>query len=353
MKTILLQALFAVAISHVSIASVIPEKTEAAVQTVLKKLHEATYHYKLTKKYETTQFLNDLKQIDVTEDILKEAKNTPDIDPFLIEMLQMALNVRRPEVNKRIDEIKGWYGCYSHELPDELFEKKWKGLEEARGITLAQQREFMIQEGKIHRLGGDLEPLSDDHLKADYLPAWEFWFIAPPSKERGLILRHFREILKGLGDDSRIPLLLGAMKIELDRGEDKKDVLCAFVYDIVQFPSEDAMEALLEINRYAIENNVYGNDDFYKDDYYHSVSRCIIRSLASRRAFADQLIDPRMKELVARKGYKEKPEDVPLADDLWKKYKPLLEARLAAKTDQTPKADIELIESALDIMPKK
>ena len=54
-------------------------------------------------------------------------------------------------------------------------------------------------------------------------------------------------------------------------------------------------------------------------------------SLVSRRAYVDQLIDPKMKKVVEEQGYNEKPEEIPLTNELWKKYKPLLEARLEAR----------------------
>ncbi|MGC6425419.1 MAG: hypothetical protein ACON5H_00300 [Akkermansiaceae bacterium] len=87
------------------------------------------------------------------------------------------------------------------------------------------------------------------------------------------------------------------------------------------------------------------------EDYYKSISRHITRRLASRRPYADQLEDP--NSLTRKKNPDEKPKDIPLTDELWKEYKPLLEARLEAKTDETPQADIKLIKSALEIMPER
>lgn len=59
-----------------------------------------------------------------------------------------------------------------------------------------------------------------------------------------------------------------------------------------------------------------------------------------------------MKKVVEEQGYNEKPEEIPLTNELWKKYKPLLEARLEAVTDETPDADVTLMKLALEIMPK-
>ena len=162
------------------------------------------------------------------------------------------------------------------------------------------------------------------------------------------------QALKKIGDESVMPLLVEVMKMEVERWKAEhaqfyiqQQTAKAFINLICSMPGERALDALLECNRYAINNGLNG------EDYYKSVTRHIIRRLVSRRPYADQLIDPKMKEIVDRKGNNEKPEDIPLTDDLWKQYRPLVEARLRAGTEKTPKADTAILTEALEAMPSE
>jgi hypothetical protein len=192
-----------------------------------------------------------------------------------------------------------------------------------------------------------IHPLIEEHAKADYLHAWAFWLMAPPSKEREFMAGRINQALEKIGDERVIPLVVEVLKIDTARAQRddiKRGTALAYINLICGMPGEKAIDALLEINRYAIKNGLNG------EDYFKSVTRHIVRRLASRRAYADQLIDPKMKETIDRQGYNEKPEDIPLTDELWKDYKPLVAARLKSRNAETPQADIALLEAAQQIM---
>jgi hypothetical protein len=322
----------------------IPKPVDMQVQSILNQLRADS----VAKNYDADHFLEDLKKIDVTDDLTRKIGQSQDADPLKYEILKLALAVRRPSVLGTLNELKGWYGCYAHELSDELFEKRWGNLKKVGRFE--GHRKFMRKQAGRSRTSGRVEQLRGEHLHTSYLPAWSFWLMAPQSKERGIMRNRITEAISKIGEDSMIPFLLEAMKnSEVGRTNKKQkiSVTTNFVNIISELPGESALDALLVINRYAIEN------ELNEENYYNSITRQIIRRLASRRAYADQLIDPKMKAVLERKGYNEKPEDIPLTDELWKKYKPLLKARLATKTEETPQADIDIIKSALEIMPKQ
>lgn len=278
------------------------------------------------------------------------------LPPLKLQLVKLAKQVSEPGFSAKTKELSDWYGSFDYDIPNELFEKKWGkgGIVKELGLNIKTHKEFLKQQAKKTVHGkGQVEKLHKEHATVDYLPAWKFWLMAPPSKEGGFMGGRINKALQKIGESSVIPLLVEAMKNDVNEWRDQKSAFYiqkqtvqAYLNLICSMPGTEALNALLVVNRYAIENNLNG------DDYYKSITRHIIRRLASRRAYADQLINPKMKATIERQGYNEKPEDIPLTDDLWKKYKPLLEVRLGAKTDKTPRADIYLIQSALEIMPK-
>ncbi|MBB5353897.1 hypothetical protein HNR46_004162 [Haloferula luteola] len=292
------------------------------------------------------------------------------LSPAEREIADLAAWFMKRENQIKCDELVAWYGGYAHELPDKYLEEYMSpSINAARklgatGETLGGIRKGLRKGPKNYALIIPYRPpvveLRDEHVTDAYLPAWEFWLMAPPSRKRDFIGGRINKALLEIGDENVIPLLVEAAKNDakswkgrtIDSSPQRQlqlqqDTLFAYTNLICSMPREKTLDALLEINRYAIANDLNG------EDYYKSITRHIIRRLASRRAYADQLIDPKMQEIIARQDRNEEPEDIPLTDELWKDYKPLLEASLAAKTDETPQADIELITSALEIMPEE
>lgn len=266
-----------------------------------------------------------------------------------LSFLHLAYELEDPETLKKVNALEEWYGCSSYDLPDNLFEVVWGDSVNPK-ISLQQRREFLKNRPSAGIKSQTAASLQDVHAKDNYLPAWKFWLMAPPSKEREYMRNHITSALYKIGDDSVIPLVIEAMMLESKRDVDSKSKRSATLESInliTSIPGISALEALLECNRFAIENKLNGTD------YYDSITRHIIRRLVSRRAYADQLIDPKMKAVIERQGYNEKAEDIPLTDELWKVYKPLIIARLAIANDETPKEDVSLLKAALAIMPVK
>lgn len=348
MKSILTPIILVLALFAPALANPIPESLDLKLQAVLKRLHDAPDE----NPYTTDQFVADLKQIGAQDNALGQWKDEADVDTVKLAMLKLASDVSRPDVAKKIDETRSWYGSYDYDIPAEQFREKWgkSAILRTFGKSLDQHRADLKSEAKkTASQSGNVERLHDEHAAIEYLPAWKFWLMAPPSKERSFMLVRIAQALEKINDESVIPLLLESMKIEVGRVSDgeRSGVAKTFVDLIVGLPGETALEALLECNRFALEGNFAG------DDYFDSLTRHIVRRLASRRSYADQLIDPKMKEIIDRKGYNEKPEDIPLTDELWKNYKPLVAARLKSRNAETPEADIALLEAAQKIMPNK
>lgn len=345
MKTKMIQCILVAVLLTQAVANQIPATLESEVKTLLKKL----YNVSREEKYDADQFISDLKKISLGEDQMKEIRTIPNADPLLIEMLEMSVAVRNPEIVKMINYTKGCYGCYIHQSPDEILKENYKKEMEHYGVSVEQFRETMIEGLKNSRFKGYVERLKKEHTAAEYLPVWKFWLMSPIYSEKYFLRSHITEAMYNIRDASVIPLLMENMKIEahvVDATRKEAALICAAT-DVSLFPGEKALDALLEINRYAITNNL--NDKHY----YSSATRNIIRLLASRELGADQRIDPEMKEMFKERGDTRTFEDFPLRDESWRTYKPLIAARLAAKKDDTPKADIELMEEAMKIMPKK
>ena len=247
----------------------------------------------------------------------------------------LALQMQRPETRSRVEELKGWYGSLECDMPLELYRKS---MRRTLGELTPQSKAEIIELQKKHKKGSQeqyaryplrkVAELSQEHTKAEYLAAWEFWLLAPPSKERKFMESRRWEALGVIREEHMISLFLEMLKIETHRGKDEKTKRRraeAIISFIRYTPGEKALDALLECNRYTLNKSFNG-------DGYDSISSFIVRLLASRRS--------------------RKSEDVSLRDDLWKKYKPLVEKRLRNKSDKTPKEDIEILEAAMKIMPK-
>lgn len=339
-----------------SLNAALSQELDQRLDEILRSLHEI----KKNNDYSTEQFLNDIKSVSV--EFYKGRLNTidPSVSPLKAELIALANRINKAESQAYIKEIEGWYGGYVHEMPNQYLEVyRERGARVLRKLGRKQQSLDQLRESlskgsqqdqtKAIPYSPPIAELRDNHAVAEYLVAWKFWLMAPPSKERDFMRGRINQALQKIGDESVIPLLVETLTIEIKRAKDeriKKGLATASINLVCSMPSEQSLDALLKINRYAIANDLNG------EDYYKSISRHITRRLTSRRAYADQLIDPKMKATIDRQGYNEKTEDIPLTDELWKKYKPLVEARLEAKTDETPQADIELIKSALEIMPK-
>jgi len=347
-----------------SLNAALSQELDQRIDAILGNLRETDK----SNNYSTEQFLTDLKS--VSEKFEKDRSSTIDssVSPLKREFIALAIELKKEENEKRLKELHDWYGGFAHDLPDELLEKfaevsirRSKRL--GNNVTLDQIRINLSKGPKNYARIIPYRPpvvaLKKEHSIAEYLTAWKFWLMAPDSKEKTFIGGRINTSLLKINDKSVIPLIAEAMKSEINKWQRQtsdsypqkrlrlqQDTAKAYINLICSMPSEQSLEALLNINRYAIANDLNG------EDYYKSISRHIARRLASRRAYADQLIDPKMKATIDRQGYNEKPEDIPLTDELWKKYKPLLEARIETKTDETSQADIELIKSALEIMPK-
>lgn len=347
MKTKIIQIIVATVLFMQAVANQIPSNIDSDVKTLLKKL----YNVSQKVEYNSDQFIVDLKNIPISEAKMKDIRAIPNIDPLLIEMLEMSLAVRRPEIIKMIGITKGWYGCYNHNLPDDFFIEKWKIMLDRFGGNAEELRRNIVEDLKNSRIPGEVERLKKEHSTVEYLPVWKFWLMSPVYSEKLFLRSHITQAMHMIGNPSVVPLLMENMKIEVhvvDETKKESALICAAT-DVSLFPgeAEKALDALLEINRYAITNNLNNKH------YYSSVTRNIIRLLASRELGADQRIDPEMKEMFEKRGDTRTFEDFPLRDESWRTYKPLIAARLAAKKDDTPKADIELMEEAMKIMPKK
>lgn len=332
----------------------LPGEVDLRVEQLLKALHPATQ----PSPYGVNEYRQDLKEIAVRAGSVDQASLFARATAQERAIVTLALAVQDPLTADRVDALATWYGQYKHELPDEYLAEGMERMKELHqklnlpSPTIEQIREQMRKGpddyAKIIPYQPPVAELREEHTDPEYLNAWTFWLLAPPSKERNFMAGKVNKALEAIGDTSVIPLIVETLKFDTVRAERediRKGTAFAYINLVCGMPGEKALDALLEINRYAIKNGLNG------DDYFKSVTRHIVRRLASRRAYADQLIDPKMKEIIERQGYNEKPEDIPLTDELWKEYKPLLEARLAAATDETPNADIELIRSALEIMP--
>ena len=308
---------------------------------LLKRLHQANDH----GDFKTEEYARDLRQIADQAPQSGLAGMFGDA-PVKQGIVFMAVKVQKPDITDQVENLKLWYGRYDFEIPLD-FIRKYYADQGIGSYRLPASREDAMKRATVsHRI----HPLHEEHAKPDYLHACEFWLMAPPSPERELMAGRINQALEKIGDESVIPLVVEALKIDTSRTERddiRRGTAFAYINLICGMPGEKALDALLDINRYAIENSLNG------DDYFKSITRHIVRRLASRRAYADQLIDPTMKETIARQGYNEKPDDIPLTDDLWKEYKPLVAARLKAKNADTPQADIALLEAAQQIMPNE
>lgn len=335
----------------------ISKELDQRLNTILTRLNEA----KKPNDYPAEIFSTDIKNIAV--EFYKGRLNTIDssVTPLKRELIALSRELNKADNEERVKELKAWYGGYAHEIPDQYLNVyREQGAKISRMLggkeqTLEELRESLKNgnqqdQSKAIPYSPPTAKLRDEHTEAKYISSWKFWLMSPPSKERDFMRSHINQALNKIGKESVIPLMVKTFKIESQREKGKKirrggaiatiNLICGMV-------GAHSLDALLEINRFAIKNGLNG------DDYYKSITRHIVRRLASRRAYADQLIDPQMKTTIERQGYNEKPEDIPLIDDLWKKYKPILEARIKTKTSETPQADIDLIQSALQIMPEK
>lgn len=334
----------------------LPGEVDLRVEQLLKALHPATQ----PSPYGVNEYRQDLKEIADQARSVNQASLFARATAQERAIVTLALAVQDSLTADRVEELATWYGQYVHELPDQYLQER---VENSNAAARALGREAKSLEelreqlkngpenyAKIIPYRPPVSELREEHTKPDCLNAWAFWLMAPPSAERGFMAGKINKALEAIGDDSVIPLIVEALKFDTapaERDDTKKGTAFAYINLICGMPGEKALDALLEINRYAIENGLNG------DDYFKSVTRHIVRRLASRRAYADQLIDPKMKEIIDRQGHNEKPEDIPLTDELWKVYKPLVAARLKAKNSETPQADIELLEAAQQIMPNK
>jgi hypothetical protein len=338
------------------------QQVDQRLDGILRSLNET----EKVSEYSTDQFLIDLKAVSTEFHEGRDSTVDSSVSHLKRELIVLADALNSEQERERLKELRDWYGGYTHELPDKYFSsyvQEWSKTaqrfqalspEPYDGPFTAEALRERLRSGpgshtKIVSYRPPVVELKKEHSVAEYLHAWAFWLIAPPSKARDFMEGKINTALEAIGDENVIPLIVEALKIDTGRTgrEDfKRETAFAHINLICGMPGEKAVDALLEINRHAIESGING------DDHFKSITRHITRRLASRRAYADQLIDPKLKETISRQGYNEKPEDIPLTDELWKKYKPLLESRLAAKTEETLKADIELIKGALEIMPR-
>mgnify|MGYP005848592595 CR=1 FL=1 len=346
MKKYFLSAVLSLSILPSSFAGELPEKVDYQIRKIINRIREKPSE----ETYGPDDFLKDLKGIEGTKKLLQNIKKDPEVSLLKIKLIELGLSVQKRENNEKIGELRRWYACYAHELPDDLFHIRWPYLGKKGRASLEEHREFMKKQAGFSRSAGQGEELRDNHLDVSYLTAWKFWLIAPPFKEKEMMHKRVVEAIRKIGNGSAIPFLVEAMKNseEAETNKERKiGVIISFIDIISDLPGEEALEALLEINRDVIEKNLN------EKNYYKSISRHIIRRLASRRAYADALIDPEMREVFERKGYNEKPEDIPLTDKNWKVYKPLLEKKLKEMVEQGPQASVEILRSALEIMPSQ
>ncbi len=260
-------------------------------------------------------------------------------------LLQQSAWIQDESIAAATGEIGVCYGRPAHAVPRELRLK----LGQQQGDT--SLRIYKPDEHNRKAGGGTMIlPLFEEHKKPDYRPAYEILLMSPPSQHRDALKNRVFEALLAIGDPSSIPVLLECYKKETGLTDDigsKRAIAVRWIDVIRGIPSEDALDALLECNRLAIEGGYNGEGRL-------SLRRQIVRGLSSRRMYADQIEDPAMVKMLRDNGQPvDNLEDIPPTDNLWKKYKPLLQKRVSEKTDRTPSADVALVDAALVAMPEK
>jgi hypothetical protein len=300
----------------------VSDRSMERVVAMLKRLHEA----RAAEDYVTADYFAELQSV---------GKEIREQDPKRVEALNAATQVDAGNAMLRL----------AADFRDEDFERA-RELGEIYG-----RRAKPRSDGPLPRGMGQPPELAPEHLKPAYLIAWEAWWMAPPSLERTLMRPRLYKALERFHDESAIPLIKESFKIETDRLSEtsaklKASISIANHIDIC--PGAVAFDALLECNRAAIAGGFAGEG-------YDGFSRFVVRILTSREAMADEMIDPKMRDLLIRAGRLKKPEDIPLAGDNWKIYKPLVVARLEEsekKDSKVPPEDVAILKAAMEIMPK-
>lgn len=267
--------------------------------------------------------------------------------------IPLAIALDDPAVMKKFEELRAWYGCLEVELPDEYFQKTMAGTfrfpSEPKPSLAEIREEIKKHDRRQHVSRLTATALRAEHTTPDYYAVWYLWLLAPPTKEQRFLRDIVLSAQETMGGEKMFPLLMESFKLATARPSEvqsKKWTAEHYLYLFWRIPGEKALDALLEVNRVALAGNFNGEG---RD----SVGRQIVRRLASRNPYADQLEDPEMVKMLKQNGKTlERPEDIPLNDDVWKQYKPLVAARLRAQTDATPKADVELLQAAQKVMPK-
>jgi hypothetical protein len=294
--------------------------------------------------YATDAYFEDLTNLGkgVGPELQAQLRQEEDLNRSEILLLQ-SVWIQDESIAKATREINVCYGRPAHAVPRELRLK----LGKLQGDTTLRiyEPDEQIKKAVVRIM---ILPLYEEHKKPEYRPAYEILLMSPPSQDRELMKSRTLEALLTIGDPSCIPVLLECYKKETGLAGDlvsKRAAALQWIHVIRGLPGEKALGALLECNRLAIDGG-------YNGEGRDSVSRHIVRGLSSRRLYADQMEDPEMVKRLKSSGQSvDKVEDVPPTDNAWKKYKPLLQKRLKEKTQQTPAADIAVIQTALAAMP--
>ena len=328
---------------------------DSALENFQKKL-EASWVSNLD--YPMDEYINDLKSL---SKFGGGGQGVFDKDGVVKDILVLAVALNEEEEVKRVKELHTWYGKYAYQLPDDLLEKFVSNS--VRLARLTQQDVPNLEEMRkslrvgpkgIRRSQKNFSPvvaeLRNEHLEEAYHTAWKVLALSPKKVRNELVERRILQALSegGRADYANIVVYSLKNKISyLDIKDDKGNAILQVVKTIYKNPSKTSLEGLLLCNEIAIKQNLNHRN------YYKSISREIIRRLTSTRAYADQLLDPEMKEIIDRQGYNEKFEDIPLTDDLWKIYKPLLNKRVNRNKKGILEGEQKIIKDSLEILSRR